>query len=77
MRSLPPEDMDNMTLDAVKYLMLAQAQECFWQKAVVDGKKDSLIARLAAQVSDFYAQAGDYGVQSDVISSVRPSTLPI
>jgi len=72
MRSLPPEDMDDVTLDCVKYLMLAQAQECFWQKAVVDGKKDSLIARLAAQVSDFYAQAGDLGVQSDSVSSVSP-----
>ncbi|KAF2150531.1 pH-response regulator protein-like protein palA/RIM20 [Myriangium duriaei CBS 260.36] len=69
MRTTPPEDMDNMTLESVEHLMLAQAQECFWQKAVKDGLKDASIAKLAAKVSDFYSQAGDWGVKSDAISS--------
>jgi programmed cell death 6-interacting protein len=53
MRSTPPEDMDNMTLESLERLCLAQAQECFWQKAVKDGMKDATIARLAAKVSDY------------------------
>ncbi|RVD89272.1 uncharacterized protein DFL_000288 [Arthrobotrys flagrans] len=69
MRSLPPEDMDVMTLEALENLMLAQAQECFWQKAVMDGMKDSLISKLAAKVNDFYAEARDIAKQSDTVST--------
>ena len=58
-----------MTLQSLEQLLLAQAQECFWQKAVKDGLKDASIARLAAKVSDFYANAGDFGVKSDAIST--------
>jgi len=69
MRSTPPEDMDLMTLECLEQLMLAQAQELFWMKAVKDGLKDALIAKLAAKVSDYYSDAGDLGIKSDVISS--------
>ena len=69
MRSLPPEDMDTMTLESLQQLMLAQAQECFWSKAVKDGLKDGLIAKLAAKVSDFYDQAAEFGTKSDAIST--------
>ncbi|KAF3929856.1 Rhophilin-2 [Dactylella cylindrospora] len=69
MRSMPPEDMDVITLEAIEKLMLAQAQECFWQKAVVDGLKDSLIAKLAAQVNDFYAEAGDLAIKTNSVSA--------
>ena len=48
--------------------MLAQAQECFWLKAVSDKNKDSVIARLAASVSDYYSSAAEFGEKS---SSVR------
>jgi programmed cell death 6-interacting protein len=68
MRSTPPEDMDEMTLQSLEELLLAQAQECFWQKAVKDGLKDASIARLAAQVSDFYAEACEHAVKSNAIS---------
>lgn len=44
-----------------KQLMLAQAQLCFYEKAVKDKKKDSMksvvIAKLAAQASLFYGQS--------------------
>jgi len=69
MRSSPPEDMDIMTLESIQQLLLAQAQECFWSKAVKDGLKDGLIAKLAAKVSDFYDQAAGYGTKSDTIST--------
>ena len=61
--------MDEMTLLSLEELLLAQAQECFWQKAVKDGLKDASIARLAAKVSDFYGTAGDYAVKSNAIST--------
>lgn len=69
MRSPPPEDMDTMTLESLEKLLLAQAQECFWQKAVKDGLKDASISKLAARVSDLYSEAGDFGIKSDAISS--------
>ncbi len=58
-----------MTLESLQQLLLAQAQECFWSKAVKDGLKDGLIAKLAAKVSDFYDQAADFGTKSDCIST--------
>jgi programmed cell death 6-interacting protein len=69
MKGTPPDDMDEMTLHSLSELMLAQAQECFWQKAVKDGLKDASIARLAAKVSDYYSQAGDFGIKSDAVST--------
>ncbi|KAJ6024406.1 hypothetical protein N7540_005203 [Penicillium herquei] len=69
LRASPPEDMDEMTLQSLEQLLLAQGQECFWQKAVKDGLKDVSIARLAAKVSDFYGDAGDLAVKSNAIST--------
>ncbi|KAH7320629.1 BRO1-like domain-containing protein [Stachybotrys elegans] len=65
----PPEDMDEHTLESLIQLMLAQSQECFWQKAVMDGYKDASIAKLAARVSDLYNLAGEAAVKSEAISS--------
>ncbi|RMZ81281.1 hypothetical protein DV737_g2539, partial [Chaetothyriales sp. CBS 132003] len=69
MRATPPEDMDGPTLQSLEQMCLAQAQECFWLKAVKDGMKDGTIARLAAKVSDYYSAAGDWAVKSDAIST--------
>lgn len=69
LRSTPAEDMDVATLESLQQLLLAQAQECFWQKAVMDGYKDASIAKLAARVSDLYSSAGDWGIKSEAISS--------
>lgn len=69
LRSSPPEDMDEATLQSLEHLLLAQGQECFWQKAVKDGLKDVSIARLAAKVSDFYGDAGGLAVKSNAIST--------
>ncbi|EFY96207.2 pH-response regulator protein palA/RIM20 [Metarhizium robertsii ARSEF 23] len=65
----PPEDMDEHTLESLMQLFLAQSQECFWQKAVVDGYKDASIAKLAARVSDLYNLAGEAAMKSEAISS--------
>lgn len=67
--SEPPEDMDSPTLESLAELLLAQSQECFWQKAVMDGYKDASISKLAARVSDLYNNAGEAAMKSEAISS--------
>ena len=69
LRSTPPEDMDAMTLACLEQLMLAQAQECFWLKAAQDKGKDSVVARLAASVSDYFDAAAEFGTKSSSIRS--------
>jgi len=64
----PPEDMDRHTLESLMQLFLAQMQECFWQKAVMDGYRDASIAKLAARVSDLYDVASEAGCHSHAIS---------
>ena len=51
----------------LRFLMLAQAQECFWQKAVQDALKDTTIAKLAQGVSTLYA---------DSVALAPPAALP-
>ncbi|KAI1842757.1 hypothetical protein JX266_011078 [Neoarthrinium moseri] len=69
LRTTPPEDMDEHTLESLLQLQLAQSQECYWQKAVMDGYKDASIAKLAARVSDLYNTAGEAAMRSEAISS--------
>jgi programmed cell death 6-interacting protein len=69
MQSPPPEDMDEMTLESLQQLLLAQAQECSWSMAIKNDYRDALIAKLAAKVSDFYDQAAEYGTRSDTVST--------
>ena len=69
MRVSNPEDLDEATLECLEQLCLAQAQECFWQKAVKDQMRDATIARLAAKVSDYYWYACDWAIKSDAIST--------
>ncbi|KAI1269770.1 pH-response regulator protein palA/RIM20 [Xylariaceae sp. FL1019] len=69
LRTTPPDDMDSHALESLIQLQLAQSQECFWHKAVMDGYKDASIAKVAAKVSDFYDLASEAAMQSDAISS--------
>jgi programmed cell death 6-interacting protein len=65
----PPDDMDESTLESLTNLFLAQTQEAFWQKAVMDGFKDTSIAKLAVRVSDLYNLATEPAIRSQTISS--------
>ncbi|KAN0092781.1 BRO1-like domain containing protein [Tylopilus felleus] len=63
--SIPP-DAEESPLDltvpfvhSLESLMLAQAQECAWQRAVADYYKNSLIAKLAAGVASLYTASLD------------------
>lgn len=49
-----PSDLTEDFVKSLEWLMLAQAQECVWQRAVSDQYKNSLIAKLAAKVSSLY-----------------------
>ncbi|KAI0025186.1 BRO1-like domain-containing protein [Xylariomycetidae sp. FL0641] len=69
LRTTPPEDLDEHTLESLVQLQLAQGQECFWQKAVMDGYKDGSIAKLAAKVSDLYNDASEAAMRSEAVSS--------
>ncbi|BFZ56155.1 Rhophilin-2 [Savitreella phatthalungensis] len=48
------ETLTKRYLDMIHNLMLAQAQECVWQKAAYDGLKDKLVAQLAQQAAEYY-----------------------
>jgi programmed cell death 6-interacting protein len=50
-------DMTNDFLEALEALMLAQAQKCFYEKAVGDGRPHALIAKLAAECAALYSEA--------------------
>jgi programmed cell death 6-interacting protein len=65
----PPSDMDPYCLQSLENLMLAQAQEFVWQKAVKDGLKDMSIAKIAAKISDLFASAVELGRKTDGIPS--------
>jgi len=52
----PTPDMNPETLGALSALMLAEAQEIFVIKAVNDKMKDAIVAKLASQCVEFYAE---------------------
>ncbi|KAK6461419.1 BRO1-like domain-containing protein [Scheffersomyces coipomensis] len=63
-----PSDLQFHTLDCLKQLMLAQAQETIWQKAIGNPSiKDSVIARLSIQASEYYSLALENANTSDFI----------
>lgn len=66
---IPLADFDQQTLSALRSLMLAQAQELIWLKAVTNpSMKNTVVARLAMKVSDLYAEAWEHANNSDKIT---------
>ncbi|GBE87997.1 pH-response regulator protein palA/RIM20 [Sparassis crispa] len=59
--SITPDDMPleltEAFLASLEFLMLAQAQECVWQRAVMDNLKNGLIAKLAGRVASLYGSS--------------------
>ncbi|ESO09518.1 hypothetical protein HELRODRAFT_185356 [Helobdella robusta] len=53
----PTPDLQPDTLNALSALMLAQSQDCFVRKATNDKMKPAVIAKLAMQCSELYADA--------------------
>ncbi|XP_038177442.1 LOW QUALITY PROTEIN: tyrosine-protein phosphatase non-receptor type 23 [Arvicola amphibius] len=50
-------DMSRQVLSLNVNLMLGQAQECLLEKSMLDNRKSFLVARISAQVVDYYKEA--------------------
>ncbi|EJD06562.1 BRO1-domain-containing protein [Fomitiporia mediterranea MF3/22] len=48
------DELSEPFLRSLEFLMLAQAQECAWQRAVIDHYKNAIVAKLAAKVASYY-----------------------
>lgn len=55
------------SLEYLKCLMLAQAQEMIWQKSVNSNMKNSVIVKLAVETARLYLQCIDHGEKSEFI----------
>ena len=55
----PTVDMSREVLTYLTCFLLAQAQECFWEKSVLDKKSRAIISRLAQHTSKYYANCID------------------
>ncbi|KAI9318569.1 BRO1-like domain-containing protein [Dichotomocladium elegans] len=64
MRTTPTADMSNASLQTLMNLMLAQAQECIWQRAAMDQLRDGTIARLSIKIAEFYDVAYETATHS-------------
>ena len=53
-------DLSTEGLQMLHFLMMAQAQACFYEKAVKDKHKPSVLSKLAAQASIFYKRAAEF-----------------
>ena len=65
----PSTDLSRETVKTLISLMLAQAQEVFFEKQVAGATKNGLLAKLAAQAHHLYSQALE-GVQENVTKAI-------
>jgi len=63
---VPPDMLPN-SLDFLIKIMLAQAQECFWKKAVLGKMKNGTIMKLAKAASNLYVDAYRAGSNNNII----------
>ncbi|KAK3688437.1 BRO1-like domain-containing protein [Podospora appendiculata] len=61
----PSSDLSRETVKTLISIMLAQAQEVFLEKQIVDQKKVGLLAKLSSQAANLYGQAVE-GAQDNV-----------
>ncbi|KAJ6494794.1 BRO1-like domain-containing protein [Mycena vitilis] len=63
-----PLDLSDSFVHGLEWLMLAQAQECWWQNAKLNNYKNPLLAKLAAHTAALYRSA---------ITTIREASPPI
>jgi programmed cell death 6-interacting protein len=73
-------ELSNLFLQMITQLLLAQAQICFYEKAIRDRKttgnfKPALIAKLAQQVATFYSSAVDMCREREISSGIDLSWI--
>ncbi|XP_048881865.1 programmed cell death 6-interacting protein-like [Brienomyrus brachyistius] len=61
----PTVDISPDSASALSQIMLAQAQEVFVLKATLDKMRDAIVAKLATQAADFYADASKHSQHKD------------
>ncbi|KNC98241.1 uncharacterized protein SPPG_06641 [Spizellomyces punctatus DAOM BR117] len=64
----PSLDLSRDSIKTLADLMLAQAQECFIEKVIMEKKKGALVAKLAAQAAHVYQNVAD-GLANEAIRS--------
>lgn len=65
---IPLDDFDHATVQSLHWLMLAQAQELTWNKAIANtSMKNTVIARLSIKVAEMYNFALECAERSDSI----------
>lgn len=69
-------DLYPETLSVLSAIMLAQAQEIFYMKSIKDKMRDFIVSKLAAQCSDYYADAMK-AIQNDQLKEIQKTWLPI
>ncbi|KZP00623.1 BRO1-domain-containing protein, partial [Calocera viscosa TUFC12733] len=73
-----PADLTESWLEVAERLMLAQAQECFWQAAVASGIiKNTMIAKLALAVAELYDSSNQamFSASPPISDSFPPAWL--
>ncbi|UIZ22681.1 hypothetical protein KXD40_003993 [Peronospora effusa] len=66
-------DMSAEGLGLLTYLMLAQAQACFYEKAIKDQMKDAIKAMLVQQALDYYVSALEFCRSSALAGAIDTS----
>ncbi|KAL4115765.1 hypothetical protein PRIC2_012771 [Phytophthora ramorum] len=66
-------DLSAEGLGLLTFLMLAQAQACFYEKAIKDQMKDAIKAKLVHQALDYYVSALDFCRSSALAGSIDRS----
>eukprot|EP00164_Ancoracysta_twista_P001324 GFYU01001728.1.p1 GENE.GFYU01001728.1~~GFYU01001728.1.p1 ORF type:complete len:736 (-),score=202.72 GFYU01001728.1:100-2307(-) len=69
-------DLTKESFNMLELFFLAQAQQCFFEKAVVDNMKPKVVSKLAAQTAEFYRQAGKACDHPDVRLNVDKTEIP-
>ncbi|KAG7398820.1 hypothetical protein PHYBOEH_010334 [Phytophthora boehmeriae] len=66
-------DMSAEGLGLLTFLMLAQAQACFYEKAIKDQMKDAIKAKLVHQALDYYVSALEFCRSSALAAAIDRS----